>query len=264
LWKITPLIAEWLSTSTKNPLWTNSILDHTSTVLELGCGISSLLALTLAPSIRHYVATDQEYVRRLLRENLDENAPSSSSSPSSSSPRIGSKGRQRRQKQLPQQQQRSPTSNITFAALDWETDIPASLKQSLELSPRSTGDEENEDGDEEDQGFDVLLSCDCIYNEALIAPFVRTCADFCRLRPTYTPDEDQDQQKNQQSKRKRKPTVCIVAQQQRMPDVFETWLRETMRVFRVWRVADEVMGGKLGVGSGYLVHVLVLRDDQGC
>lgn len=59
--------------------------------------------------------------------------------------------------------------------------------------------------------------------------------------------------------------MCVVAQQQRMPDVFETWLREAMRVFRVWRVADEVLGGKLGVGSGYLVHVLVLRgDDGGC
>ena len=59
--------------------------------------------------------------------------------------------------------------------------------------------------------------------------------------------------------------MCVVAQQQRMPDVFETWLREAMRGFRGWRVADEVLGGKLGVGSGYLVHVLVLRgDDGGC
>ncbi|QQK44659.1 Protein kinase, ATP binding site [Penicillium digitatum] len=73
LWKITPLFAEWI-TNPSNPLWTTSLLSQTSTVAELGTGISALVALVLAPSVRHYIATDQEYVRKLFRTNLDANA----------------------------------------------------------------------------------------------------------------------------------------------------------------------------------------------
>lgn len=74
------------------------------------------------------------------------------------------------------------------------------------------------------------------------------------------------------------PTIAIIAQQQRSPDVFEAWLKETLRLFRVWRI-DEFEkntpplpppslllseAGKriaLGDGSGYVVHVLVLRSE---
>lgn len=114
------------------------------------------------------------------------------------------------------------------------------------------GQDEEEEG-EEDKGFDLLLSCDCIYNEALVAPFVRTCAEICRLRPAYVASSEEPRPR-------RKPTVCIIAQQQRSPDVFETWLRETMREFRVWRLSDDVLGEGLKSGSGYLVHLLLVRD----
>jgi hypothetical protein len=106
--------------------------------------------------------------------------------------------------------------------------------------------------DDEDRGFDLLLSCDCIYNEALVAPFVRTCAEICRLRPVYA--EGQEGQEGS-----RRPTIVIIAQQQRSPDVFETWLRETMREFRVWRLSDELLGEGLRSGSGYLVHLLLVK-----
>jgi hypothetical protein len=84
---------------------------------------------------------------------------------------------------------------------------------------------------------------------------VRTCADVCRLRPVYRPGREL-------GVGERNPTVCVIAQQQRSPEVFEAWLREALRVFRVWRVGDEVLGGGLGSGSGYLVHLLVLRDGE--
>ena len=77
LWKITPFFAEWISGLRSNPLWTHpdSPLQPPAgkTVVELGCGIAGLVALSLGPWVQHYVATDQEYVHRLLRENLDEN-----------------------------------------------------------------------------------------------------------------------------------------------------------------------------------------------
>ena len=161
-------------------------------------------------------------------------------------------------------------SNITFTTLDWETDLATTLKDSMEIDDNennSSGNEpeEEEEEEEEDKGFDLLISCDCIYNEALVAPFVRTCADICRLRPVYLdPGDDNNDNNNgngNSSQTSRPPTICLIAQQQRSPDVFETWLRETMRFFRVWRVSDEVAGEKLRVGSGYLVHLLLLRGD---
>ncbi|KAE8144674.1 hypothetical protein BDV25DRAFT_166272 [Aspergillus avenaceus] len=231
LWKITPIFSSWITSST-NPLYKSNILTPSSTAVELGCGISGLIALTLSPKISHYIATDQEYVHRLLRQNLEANATQTQHQPSKSKGKKAGKVKSGAQ----------PSSNITFTSLDWELDDPANLKESIE------------GGGSEDKGFDLLISCDCIYNEALIAPFVRACRDVSRLRPVYGPEKGEADEP--------KPTVCIIAQQQRSPDVFEAWLMETMRYFRVWRISDEVLGKELGLGSGYLVHLLVLRDEE--
>ncbi|KAK4867637.1 hypothetical protein LT330_001147 [Penicillium expansum] len=248
LWKITPLFAEWI-TNPSNPLWTTSLLSQTSTVAELGTGISALVALVLAPSVRHYIATDQEYVRKLFQTNLDANASVPASSDNSSSKAKGKSKGSKSSKSKPSSTAK-PVDNISFTTLDWETDQAASLKECMDLEAH--GQVAEEEG-EEDKGFDLLLSCDCIYNEALVAPFVRTCAEICRLRPAYVASSEEPGSR-------RKPTVCIIAQQQRSPDVFETWLRETMREFRVWRLSDDVLGEGLRSGSGYLVHMLLVRD----
>ncbi|KUM60887.1 hypothetical protein ACN42_g6244 [Penicillium freii] len=232
--------AEWI-TNPSNPLWTTSLLSQTSTVAELGTGISALVALVLAPSVRHYIATDQEYVRKLFRMNLDANA---SIGVSSSNSKAKGKSKGSKSSKSVSNSTAKRVDNISFTTLDWETDQAASLKECMDSDDVHGQDEEEEGG--EDKGFDLLLSCDCIYNEALVAPFVRTCAEICRLRPAYLAGSEEPRPH-------RKPTVCIIAQQQRSPDVFETWLRETMREFRVWRLSDDVLGEGLKSGSGYLV-----------
>lgn len=221
---------------------------------ELGCGISALVALALAPSVQHYIATDQEYVRRVFRTNLDANV-SVSSAASASGKLKGSKTRgSSRSTSKGKQPSKATTSNITFTTLDWELDQPELLKGCIESESGDHLGHGHEQGEEEeDRGFDLLLSCDCIYNEALVAPFVRTCAEICRLRPAYEPSGEKT------SQARRQPTVCIVAQQQRSPEVFETWLRETLREFRVWRLSDKVLGDGLKGGTGYLVHLLLAR-----
>ncbi|OQD68320.1 hypothetical protein PENPOL_c003G08428 [Penicillium polonicum] len=221
---------------------------QTSTVAELGTGISALVALVLAPSVRHYIATDQEYVRKLFRMNLDGNA---SIGVSSSNSKAKGKSKGSKSSKSVSNSTAKRVDNISFTTLDWETDQAASLKECMDSDDAHGQDEEEEGG--EDKGFDLLLSCDCIYNEALVAPFVRTCAEICRLRPSYVAGSEEPRPH-------RKPTVCIIAQQQRSPDVFETWLRETMREFRVWRLSDDVLGEGLKSGSGYLVHLLLVRD----
>lgn len=245
-----------------NPFWTSGqmLKAGEAAVIELGCGISGLVALTLAPLVRKYVATDQEYVRRFFRQNIDENhhitaaaAAASSKKGSSKKARAsGAGGSTKRGKD-------TPSSNIEFIPLDWELDVP----RNETLHADDTTDE---------AGFDLVISCDCIYNEALIPSFVRTCADICLLRSTANSNNSNSNNEEE----RRNPTIVIIAQQQRSPDVFEAWLKETLRHFRVWRVdkfdvspssASSGVGGEgggssgLGDGSGYVVHVLVLRDD---
>lgn len=229
-------------------------------MVELGCGISGLLALALGPRVGHYVATDQEYVHRLLRENLEGNKALAYKS-SSFSGRKGKGGQKKRTVAAAAVAASSPKgqygdgSNISFTALDWELDAPDTLKQSVGITPLTTTINPGDEDEDEDKGFDLLLSCDCIYNEALVAPFVRTCADICRLRPAYNPEQDQEAPEGKKS-----PTVCIIAQQQRSPDVFQAWLEETLKVFYVWRLHDEVLGDGLKSGTGYVVHFLVSRE----
>lgn len=224
-------------------------------MIELGCGISGLVALTLAPLVRKYVATDQEYVRRFFRQNVDENRPTSARKGSSKKTRGGGGGNVKRGKEYPNASSNS-NINIEFIPLDWELDVPRN--ETLHADDTTS-----------EAGFDLVISCDCIYNEALIPSFVRTCADVCLLRSTANTSNTNEKE---QEEEKKTPTIAIIAQQQRSPDVFEAWLKETLRYFRVWRVekfesgpttgSDEAGASSgLGDGSGYVVHVLVLRDD---
>lgn len=208
LWKVTPLFAEWLSSPT-NPLF-NSILTASSSVLELGCGISPLNAFAVAPRISQYVLSDQTYVQKLVTQNLAANP-------------LPTKKSKSKTKSAPESQ------NIEFRVLDWEEDeVTTTL-----ASPASS--------------FDVVVATDCVFNYALVEPFVQTCVDVCMLREKEGQDEE------------RQPCVCVVAQQLRNDDVFRSWLSAFMAKFRVWRVREELLKG-LTAGDGFVVHVGVLRD----
>jgi Lysine methyltransferase len=119
--------------------------------------------------------------------------------------------------------------NIIVKSLDWETDSVTPLYQSLGLT-------------EPEDKINLVVACDCIYNESLIAPFVSTCVDICRLCPETS------------------ATLCIVAQQLRSPDVFEAWLKAFHTNFRTWRLPDKLAFPELGENSGFVVHLGILRD----
>ncbi|KAI5290434.1 hypothetical protein KEM54_001553 [Ascosphaera aggregata] len=250
LWKITPLIAGWLSNN-NNFLWNERILDSRSTVAELGCGISGLIPLTLAPMVQNCIITDQEYVHKLLKDNLKRNYVGIRKAPKS----YGNHQHEAKSSRMSMKQRRQDflaerTGNITFTPLDWEFDHPANLRQVLIT-------DDFDDGKGQDSGFDLLIACDTIYSEALVPSFVRTCVELCRLRPSYgdgsiTPAL---------AKTKDKPTLCIVAQRLRSLDVFDVWCRETMKWFHVWRLNNEETDGVLGIGTGSMVHLLVLKAD---
>ncbi|CAJ2513730.1 Uu.00g018490.m01.CDS01 [Anthostomella pinea] len=152
LWKITPLVAEWLASS-DNLLWTSDALSSSSSVLELGCGISGLVGLVVAPSVARYTLTDQSYVARLVEKNLEENV-------AVANPNLSGQRRKGRPTAVQQK------ANLRFTPLDWQLD---------EVTPNLTGAVDV-------RSFDAVIACDCIYNDTLIEPLVQTCVDACKLR----------------------------------------------------------------------------------
>ncbi|KAI5309019.1 hypothetical protein KEM55_004289, partial [Ascosphaera atra] len=231
------------------------------TVAELGCGISGLIPLVLAPLVRSYIATDQEYVHKLLKENLEANYPSNLRGKPAGARVKKAKSKTKTNSAAGQNFLHERTGNITFTPLDWETDSPSHLKLVLKASDEAGDNDEDGKEDAVDHGFDLLVACDTIYNEALIPSFVQTCADICRLRPAYG-SSSPSSGSSPDLESSRMPTLCIVAQHLRSSDVFERWCRESLREFHVWRVSDEETDGMLGLGSGYSVHVLLLRNKE--
>lgn len=188
----------------------------TSHVLELGCGISGIVSLALAPRVKMYLATDQEYVLKQLRQNIANNTDSAPTSKS--------------RKKKAESKAHMLSSNVVVKALDWETDDIHHIYQDIGLHG----------GD----SIDLIISCDCIYNEALVEPFVKVCKDICSLAPTS------------------KPTVCVIAQMLRSPDVFEAWLIAFHKHFHVWKISDEYLDGGLKEGTGFILHLGILRQSE--
>ncbi|KAK4165256.1 hypothetical protein QBC43DRAFT_36327 [Cladorrhinum sp. PSN259] len=234
VWKISPLFSAFISSPT-SPLFTSSLLSPFSTVIELGCGISALVGLLLAPRVFRYVLTDQSYVAKLVEQNIAENHSSSSRSTSNSGKKSKSK---------------KPSSStgvvvvggggggagggeLLFKPLDWET------------SKVSLG---------EWGSYDLLIATDCIYNDALIEPLVDTCVDVCRLRSLENDEQSEGGERKE-------PTVCVIAQQLRDDTVFEGWLRKFMEGFVVWRCADEKLPEGFRTGDGFVVHFGVLKEE---
>ena len=227
VWKVTPLFAQWI-TSESNILFRSSVLGKSSIVLELGCGVAGIIAITLACRIGRYIATDHEYVFKLLKGNVEDNCPKSNRSGSSVGKRqgkvmggnIGSA---------------CARDRIQVLALDWESSSVSNLPTMMGTNPANGS-----------YVINAIIACDCIYNEALIPPFVRTCADICQLANANSA---------------KKATWCIVAQQLRSDLVFETWLKAFHKLFRVWRVPDDLLIDGLKEGSGFTVHVGILRRE---
>ncbi|KAK0715675.1 hypothetical protein B0H67DRAFT_246993 [Lasiosphaeris hirsuta] len=230
VWKITPLFAEWITTA--NPLLAHGLLSPSSVVIELGCGVSGLVGLLLAPLISHYVLTDMGYVAKLVEQNIAGNAKPPAS-------KKASKGSRSKPSKLspPFPSPFTGQGQIHFAPLDWEID---------EVTPSLTGSSSA-------KSFDAVVACDCVYNEALIEPFVATCVDICRLRTSEAAMHAGETGPGPE------PCVCIVGQQLRDPAIFEAWLACFSGAFETWRMPDEMLLEGLRANSGFVVHIGVLK-----
>jgi hypothetical protein len=203
LWKITPLVAKWLSSD--NFLWDLSWLRSDSAIVELGCGISALIPLCMAPLLPTgvYALTDQAYVMKILHHNILTN---------------------QNQMRHPPKKSTQQGLQVRTLTLDWETDAVSNVTRHL--------------GKEHE--IDLIVACDCIYNEHLIHPFVSTCASLCALRSTGP-----------------QKTGLLVAQQLRSEAVLQMWLEEMLKSFLVFRIPDRLLPDELR--KGYVLHFAILR-----
>ena len=213
LWKITPLLASWLA-ARPALLSDTDILHKDATIVELGCGLTGLIGLALSRLVKCYVLTDQDYVMKYLRENIVANSP------------IAHRGTKNVKNKANVPKTGLETPLRTFA-LDWETDCVESLRSVIPC----------------EVPIDLVLLCDCVYNEYLVFPLIQTCVDVCQLGSSVT-----------------KATVVLIAQQLRSNSVFELFLSTLMKRFQVWRVPDQWLSVDLRSNSGYVVHLAVLNN----
>ena len=202
LWKITPMVANWLC-CTDNFLWKHGWLKNNSTIMELGCGISGLVPLSMASLLADglYILTDQQYMMKQLGKNVTAN------------------------RHLNRRKTSHQGLDIHTMTFDWETDDVANVSRLLESKKRH---------------LELILACDCVYNEYLIHPFVDVCHRLCALRRNAS-----------------KQTGLLVCQQLRSQEVLQTWLEEMLKEFVVFRIPFENLPEDLQ--RGYVLHFAVLR-----
>jgi len=232
LWKVTPLVAAWFGHE-HNPLY-GTVINSSTNILELGTGVAGMIAVTLAPRIKHYYASDQEYCLKILQKNIDTN----SNIPHDSS-RKKSTGKNKHSKN--QEETLISSRNISVIELDWET---TSVKHIPELQSCI---------------LDVVIACDCIYNENLIPSFIEALVDACSL------GMDNEEHSRNGSEQEKRPTLALIAQELRSFDVMEPFMAAFCEQFQVARIPDH-MYKDLGVddlkeGGGFVIHVGILKSD---
>ncbi|RPB26031.1 hypothetical protein L211DRAFT_822034 [Terfezia boudieri ATCC MYA-4762] len=223
VWSLTPLLASFL-TSPTNPLAVHGILTPQATILELGSGVSSILALSFAVAPQYLrpariVLSDQEYVLKIARQNVEDNLHAAGQ-PGSVSPLI-----------------------LDLISLDWERD---SLHHHPAFSQGSGMGH-----------ISLVVVVDCIYNESLIPHLIETCVDACSTTSTSFNTVHSSLLNSESG------TLVLVALELRSPDVLDCFLEQFTMYFKVWRVPDSLVSKELRtgadaegetVGSGYAVY----------
>lgn len=138
-------IARHILTTCARPSDQTALLSSThlktANVIELGAGTGTLSVL-LSPLVTTWTATDIFPLLALISKNVKRNAEYLSSTSTSA---------------------RQVTANVMIQELDWMW----SSKQTLRAFPPSSREE-----DPTATSYDLLLAADCLFNEALVRPFV--------------------------------------------------------------------------------------------
>lgn len=145
-WQGAVNFADWILADANCPF--REIFKPEISVLELGAGVSALLASVIGPRVSRYVASDQKHVLKLLKQNFANNVVSQRyTSSTSEKAHVGG----------PKMREDEKWSQIDFIELDWEHSKMGKARY-LEVS--------------DNQLPDLILASDTIYNSHLVPHFV--------------------------------------------------------------------------------------------
>ena len=224
------------------------------------------LSLAVAPATSRparVILSDQEYVLKLMRHNLEYNLPAVGKweivkdeiRPPLVSYRIlpwlaGKKGGREsgRLSKAHTASASKPDAGASFiihiTSLDWE-------KDSFQHHPVFTRYPEFP--------ISLVIIIDCVYNESLIPHLVETSVAACNVSSVSNLKVDQPNNVNE--------TLVLVALEIRSPEVLDCFLGAFAKYFRVWRVPDCMLSKELRTGAdsegeeagtGYVVYCGVL------
>lgn len=144
-WQTALLLADWILSNKQCPL---RPLIEGKIVLELGTGVSALLASTIGPLCRHYICSDQKHLLKLMKENFGDNVTTQRYTTSTGT-----------EPQAMKSQNKADFPKIDFIELDWERK-EWGISEFNRLS--------------KSQSADVIVACDTIYNLYLVPYFIET------------------------------------------------------------------------------------------
>lgn len=245
VWKTTQGLLDWILTFSEGPLYNAFSHRNELIVYELGSGIAGMLAATLGPRCRRYVATDQKHLLKLLKANFASNVQSTKfiSTTLSTSESEKAKSAKQSRKIRPQVVKRRSSHTdvghltpeagvkdhmckIDFLEYDWEH-LERGLQEVQNLYPTK----------EEMEYPDIIFGIDTIYNEYLIPHFIAGAKQL--MMPNKT--------------------VLVVAMQLRDESILEMFLEKALEQnLAVFLVPDAMLSGDLK--KGYAVYFMKLID----
>ncbi|KAG8832582.1 hypothetical protein FRC17_001093 [Serendipita sp. 399] len=207
VWRGSVLLAQALLThfhQTAPDRLFDPVLLKNSHVLELGAG-TGLLGLILGPLVAQWTCTDLPEMIPLIRKNLALNQEST----------------------FRQKGASSNSGKLNATPLDWNTVhecTPAARRRLFPLSDFGpTGSDLAGVGDKEeriDDGIDLIVAVDCVYNPSLIPPLLTTIDHFSSSNKTIT----------------------LVVMELRDDEVVRQLLTQwsAMSTWEIWRVGNDV------------------------
>ncbi len=239
LWKVSPIFADWmLNYQDINPFGRLFSNDHKSVVVELGAGVSGVLASTLGTRSQVYITTDQHHLLKILKRNVVSNVdPLKSDScynlSVEGSPltdelnNMNGQGCKRTHKRHPLKHMfhHQDIPHIEVVEYDWErpAETLSNITQYYPLTHEFP---------------DLLIACDTVYNEHLMPMFVEA------LRTVCGPE-----------------TIVIVATQLRDPIVVEAFLGEGIKQgFMIYYIMEDHLSNPLR--RGFALYYMKLRNTE--
>lgn len=216
-----------------------TLLVNSTQILELGSGTGclSILSHSMFPSDSRssWTCSDQfellnNLSRNLIHNQIQFSTPTSVTNYSSDHPRL-----------------------VTIEEIDWlQVETVWEKTRSSHLHRANHGDDQSGQNLKRSSHYDLILAVDCLYNESLTLPLIRTIDHFSHAG-------DEEDPSSSSSSKKSSPTLVLIVSELRSDEVLTGFLRDWLELVPAWnifRVSDEALRQDLNLnisGPNYVV-----------